>query len=130
MGSEPIVDLASLARRARTSGHGEAYTVLAKGPGYRLGVGARVSGGREPTFFVEVVLDPFPDRPRIDPSRLRAQALLGERLRTQGYDVSCDDSGMMTYEGALEATDPERALDEVEALLAGLAPKEPRLRRS
>lgn len=112
-----MVDLGSLARRANASGDGEAYVAVARGPGYRLGVGARASRGREPTFFVEVVLDPFPDRPRLEPSRLRERAAIGERLRSRGYELRCDDAGVITGERSLDRTDPERELREVARLL-------------
>lgn len=125
-----MVDLGSLARRAKASGDGEAYASVAKGPGYRLGVGARASRGREAAFFVEVVLDPFPDRPRLEPGRLREQATIGERLRSRGYDLCCDDAGVITCERALDRTDPEGELREVARLLAEDARKEPALRRS
>lgn len=114
-----MVDVASLARRANTSGAGEAYTTVAKGSGYRLGVGARTSREGGPTFFVEVVLDPFPDRPLMDPGRMRQQASLLERLKDRGYAVSCDDAGVITCECALDGGEPEGELREVARMLSG-----------
>ncbi len=125
-----MVDLGSLARRAKASGDGEAYASVAKGPAYRLGVGARASRGHEPAFFVEVVLDPFPDRPKMEPGRLRDQATIGERLRSRGYDLSCDDAGVITCERALDGTDPEEELREVARLLTEDPRRGRMLRRS
>ncbi len=125
-----MVDLGSLARRAKASEDGEAYASVEKGPAYRLGIGARASRGREPVFFVEVVLDPFPNRPRMEPGRLRDHAMIGERLRTRGYDLSCDDAGVITCERALDGTDPDEELREVAGLLTEDARRESPLRRS
>jgi hypothetical protein len=96
-----MVDLVSLARRAKASQDGEAYAVLAKAPGYRLGIGARVARAGEPAFFVEVVLDPFPHRPGVDPNVLQNHAALLEQLRARGYVLMGDDAGCVTCERAM-----------------------------
>jgi len=99
-----MVDVASLARRARASEGGEACVPIAREPGYRLGMGARSSAGRVPDFFVEVVLDPFPDRPRVNPDQLAERAALLGRLRRRGYALSCDDAGVVTCERTVART--------------------------
>lgn len=96
-----MIRLDSLAEQARTSEDGEAYLAVAKEPGYRIGVGARASMERDPEFFVEVVLDPFPDRPEVNPGVLADRSALLERLRRRGYALSCDDAGVVTCERKL-----------------------------
>lgn len=111
-------DLASLALHARTSEGGEAYLPIAKGPGYRLGIGARVGHGRPPNFFVEVVLDLVPHRPDVDPGRLAERAALLERFRDRGYSLSCDDAGVVTCEQAATRNSSAREIRAASALLA------------
>lgn len=118
-----MVDVTSLARRARTSECGEAYVPIAKEAGYRLGVGARSSAGRDPDFFVEVVVDPFPDRPAVDPGRLENQAALLERLRRRGYLLSCDDAGVVTCERRIDRTSATGETREVTKLLTSPPPR-------
>ncbi len=121
---------ASLAERARKSGDGEAYDAIAKEGAYRLGLGARISHGSEPDFFVEVVLDPFPDRPLVDPARLEAQASLLERLQRRGYTLSCDDAGVVTCERTLRRGEPRREAAEVSELLPSHRTRDGRRARS
>ncbi len=125
-----MTDLASLARRARASDDGEAFTAVAKGSGYRLGLGARAAGNGGLVFYVEIVLDPFPDRPRLEPGRVRRQAAVCERLQSRGYELSCDDSGCITCERTLYEVDPQKELRDVANLLAEDPLSERPLRRS
>ncbi len=112
-----MVDTTSLARRARKSEDGEAYEPIAKEGGYRLGLGARTASRPEPDFFVEIVLDPFPERPAVDPSQLGDEAELLERLRARGYRLSCDDAGVVTCERTLDRSASRKEAAEVSALL-------------
>lgn len=97
-----MVDLVSLARRAKATQDGEAYAVISKASCYRLGIGARVVRAGEPTFFVEVVLDPFPNRPGVDPDVLQDHAALLEQLRARGYALTGDDAGCVTCERPMD----------------------------
>ena len=106
-------NLKNLLARARTSEDGEAFLAVAKGTGFRVGVGARKGPRRETLVFIEVVLNPFPDRPRVSPGQLRDD---GERvawLEARGYAVACDADGTITCERVLS---PARAEREIEAL--------------
>ncbi len=112
-----MVDVASLARRARKSGDGEAYQAIERGDGSRLGVGARASRGSEPQFFVEVILDPFPERPLVDPAQMASRAALLERLKGRGYALSCDDAGVVTCERVVRGAASRAEATEVSKLL-------------
>ncbi len=114
-----MVNPESLSRRARTSPDGEAYVAITKAAGYRVGAGARAVSGRDPEFFVEVVLDPFPDRPAVDPGSLAAQGAVAERLRRRGYALTCDDAGILTCERTVTRSSLGKEVREVPLLLAG-----------
>ncbi len=87
------MDPKALLRNARESEDGEAYEAVARGRGFRVGVGARRAA-----VFVEIILDPFPERPRVTPQRLAAQAALVKRLQARGYAVACDADSTITCE--------------------------------
>lgn len=110
-----MTDLRVLVQRAQASGDGEAFVAVARGRGYRFGVGARAAAGREATFFAEVVLDLLPDRPQVDPADLGARAELAQRLRRRGYSFLSDDTGVITGERAMT----EKLLDEEIAAILG-----------
>ncbi len=114
-----MVNLESLAKRARTSEDGEAYVRITKAAGYRLGAGARVIPGGEAEYFVEVVLDPFPHRPAVDPKDLAAQSVLAERLRRRGYSIASDDAGVITCERAMRRASVANEIREAPLLLEG-----------
>ena len=81
-----MVDLRTLLERARTSEDGEAYAVVVRGPGFRIGMVARKRSRKVPIVFLEVVLDPFPERPDVDPRRMRGQGELVAALKSKGME--------------------------------------------
>ncbi len=107
------MDLESLLERSRSSEDGEAYAPVAKGVGFRIGVGARRGSGGEPLVFVEVVLNPFPDRPRVRSEQLRSDGARVSWLVSRGYTVACDTDGTITCERNVA---PGRAEREAEAV--------------
>jgi len=108
-----MVDPKALLERARESDRGEAYASVAKGAGFRIGLGVRTSPRRDPVVFIEIVLDPFPDRPRVSPERLADQGDLVRRLRARGYTILCDDDSTILCE---RAVGPTAAAQEVQAV--------------
>ncbi len=107
------MDAKGLLERARTSEDGEAYAPVAKGMGFRVGVGARRASDGEALVFVEVVLNPFPDRPRVRREDLRSGGARVSWLESRGYRVTCDADGTITCERNVA---PARAEREVEAV--------------
>lgn len=120
-----MVDLKSLVRQARESGDGEAYAPIAKSTGCRVGVGARAARGRRPVFFVEVVLDPFPERPAVRPERAAEQGTLAERLRRRGYSIRCDDAGVLSCERTLRGPAVRKEVEEIPRMVCGRGRKAP-----
>ena len=111
-----MMDLDSLSRRARRSGDGEAYVALARDVGSRYGVGARYASDGKREFFIEVVLDPFPHRPEVDPSDLAGQSARAARLRRRGYSLCCDDAGFITCERTVDRDSVQTELRAVRRL--------------
>ncbi len=118
-----MVDLESLALRAQSSIDHESYVAVAKARGYRIGAGARALPGDEPRFFVEVVLDPLPDRPEVDPARLVGQAALLQTLQRRGYALACDDAGVVTCDRTLGRAAASREIRELPELLLSVPRK-------
>ena len=107
------MDVKSLRARARTSEDGEAYAPVASGAGFRVGVGARRESGSEAHVFVEVVLNPFPDRPHVRAEQLRTDGARVAWLESRGYRVACDADGTITCERDVA---PVRVAREVDAV--------------
>lgn len=112
-----MVNTKALVRRARESEDGESCTPVGRGPGFRVGVGARATPGKDPTVFVEVILDPFPERPHVMPERLAQQGDRVRRLSARGYDVACEDDNTIACERTLPRAAVDRELRTVRRLL-------------
>lgn len=107
------MDLKGLLGRARASEDGEAYAPVVKRTGFRIGMGARRGSDGELLLFVEVVINPFPDRPRVRPEQLRSDGDHVSWLENRGYRVACDADGTITCERNVA---PGRAEREIEAV--------------
>lgn len=108
-----MVDAKSLLEQAQHSDEGEAYVSVGRGPGFRIGLGARTVPDRKPVVFIEVVLDPFPDRPSVSPQRLAEHSAHLAQLGARGYSIVCDDDGTITCERSVF---PETVAREIQAV--------------
>ncbi len=111
------IDFRALRERAREGEGGEAFEVLARGSSGRVGVGIRLDGARAARYFVEVVLNPSPDRPCTGPGQLGRIALLAERLKDRGYDLRVEEDGCVTGEVGLGARRIVHEVDEIQSWL-------------
>jgi hypothetical protein len=75
-------------------------------------VGARATP-KPAAVFVEVVLDPFPERPRVVAERLADQADVVKRLQARGYDVACDEDSTICCERPMT---PGRVAEEIRSV--------------
>ncbi len=110
-----MIDVRELAEDARRSGDGESYRIVVRTPALRIGVGAR--GRSRPAYFVEVTLDPFPHRPRVDPARLEDAVAGARRLAARGYSLTCQDDGRVSGERAVGPRVLDREVDAVRSLV-------------
>ncbi len=112
-----MVNAKSLLERARHSDEGEAYASVARGPGFRIGLGARTVPARKPAVFIEVVLDPFPERPSVSPQRLADHSEHLAQLSARGYSIVCDEDSTITCERMVSLVTADREVDAVKRLL-------------
>ncbi len=118
-----MVSVKSLLQRARTSEDREAYEPITRGYGFRVGVGARALSQGAPALFVEVVLDPFPERPYVHPERFADHGARVAWLKARGYVVECADDSTITCERTVSPDTVSRELRAVEHALDPSPPK-------
>ena len=80
-------------------------------PGVRIGVGVRLGNGGATRPFVEAILDPFPERPRVDLEALKRVGRLVDQLQARGYELRVEDDGSVVAEAGLL---PQHEEEEVE----------------
>lgn len=112
------MDLKTLRNRASRSDNREAYEVVERTASGRIGVGVRLGGSRPPRYFVEIVLDPSPNRPRVTPGLLKRAGSLAGRLLERGYALRAEDDGCLTCEKAVDARGIPREVREMRELMA------------
>jgi len=117
-GVQTVVSTKEILRRAKESEDGEAYAAVARGPGFRIGVGARTAP-KPAAVFIEVILDPFPERPRVSAERLAHQAEVVTRLQTRGYVVECDEDSTITCERRMAPARVAGEIRDVQRLIEG-----------
>lgn len=114
---EDMTDARALAEEAKESGNGESYRILERTPVYRIAAGAR--GRSRLAFFVEVILDPFPHRPRVESSDLEEAAARARSLAARGYALTYQDDGSVSCEKSVESRELSREIVSVRALVGG-----------
>lgn len=116
-----MVNPKELLRQARSSEDHEAYVIVARGAAARVGVGARTEPHAATGLFVEIILDPFPERPVVATDRLVQQARLLDRLKARGYAAACEQDGTIACERRTPAARLPEELRAVRRLL-GMRP--------
>ncbi len=112
------IDARRLAADSRAAG-GEAYAVVDRGPGYRVGVGARRRPSGDPAFFVEVVVDVFREGEAWNRAAAKARLALAAALEARGYRLTWERDGSVAGEVRLPASALEREREEVRRFLGG-----------
>jgi hypothetical protein len=106
--SVAMIDMKGLMERAARSEEREAFQTMDRRPGLRIGAGARAPS----TFFVEVLIDPFPEG-LVDLDAM--EKALGQLrwLEVRGYRLSCRDGRAVCGERVMPQ---EELVNEVAAL--------------
>lgn len=91
------MDTRAMEDSARASETGEHFVELDKGTSFRVGVGARVSFPKRPSFFIEVIVNPCPG-PVVDLSLMEENLSVLKELGTRGYTMRCEDDGSIVCE--------------------------------
>lgn len=111
------VSFSALESAAARSGDGEAFELVERRPGIRIGVGVRLGKDGAARPFVEAILDPFPERPRVDLESLGRVGRLVEELQIRGYELKVEDDGSVVAEARLPAQHEVEELDRIRAWL-------------
>ncbi len=88
--------------KATCSEEMEAFQTMGRRPGLRIGAGARAPE----TYFVEVLIDLFPDG-RVDLIRIEEALVQLRWLEARGYRLSCRDDRAVCGERAILEGDME-----------------------
>lgn len=89
--------------RAHRSEEREAFLTVGRRPGLRIGAGARAPD----IFFVEVLVDLFPDG-RVDLRRIETAVTQLRWLEGRGFCLSCRDDHVVCAEKSVNETEVER----------------------
>ena len=95
------IDINSLQEKAKKSESKEAFTVLARTQGYRVGVGARLKAPANPIFFVEIIASLCPHPRIVDINLLEKNLHVLKQLTERGYVLTCDEDGTVSCELAV-----------------------------
>jgi hypothetical protein len=89
-----------LQEEAKKSEDKEAFTVLAKMPSYRVGVGARLESPANPIFFVEIIISLCAGH-HMNLRFLERKLLILRQLKERGYLLTCEEDGTVSCELAV-----------------------------
>jgi hypothetical protein len=92
------IDINSLQEEAKKSEEKEAFTVLARTNGYRVGVGARLKTPANPIFFVEIIASLCPRHHDVNLNSLEKNLRTLKQLKERGYLLTCDEDGTISCE--------------------------------
>lgn len=92
------IDINSLQEEAKKSEEKEAFTVLARTSGYRVGVGVRLKAPANPIFFVEIIASLCPRHHAVNLNSLEKNLHILKQLKERGYVLTCDEDGTISCE--------------------------------
>ena len=101
MGEANKIDANSLQEEARRSGDREAFTVLTRMPGLRIGVGARLENPATPIFFIEILVSLCTDHDHVNLDIIERKLSLLIQLKKRGYLLTCEEDGSLSCELAV-----------------------------
>jgi hypothetical protein len=99
------IDIQALRKRAESSAHREAYSVLDRSRNCRIGVGVRLESPDQPSFFLEVLIYLCPNLHRVNVSLLEKNVMLLKELQARGYYLVCQDDGSVSCEARVSLQD-------------------------
>lgn len=88
----------SLREEAKKSEDKEAFKVLAKTQSCRVGVGARFESGKNPSYFVEVLVSLCTSDRSVNLDLMEKNLLLLKQLEKRGYVLNCEEDGSISCE--------------------------------
>ena len=95
------INTQSLQEEAKKSEDKEAFTVLARMPNCRVGVGARLESHAKPIFFIEIIASLCANHQTVNLNSLEKNMLILRRLKQRGYVLTCGEDGTISCELAV-----------------------------
>ena len=95
------INVNSLQEEAEKSEDKEAFTVLARLPGYRVGAGARLESSANPAFFIEIIVSVCAGHHAVNLNSLKKNLSVLSRLQERGYLLTCEGDGTVSCEVAV-----------------------------
>ena len=95
------IDIHFLQEEAKKSEDKEAFTVLARMPNCRVGVGARLEPPEQPIFFVEIIVSLCGSHHVVNLDFLEKNLAVLKQLRGRGYLLACEEDGTVSCELAI-----------------------------
>jgi hypothetical protein len=87
-----------LQEEAKKSEDKEAFTVLARMPRYRVGVGARLESPEQTIFFVEIIVSLCAGHHILNVDSLEKSLVTLRQLKERGYVLTCEEDGTVSCE--------------------------------
>jgi len=95
------INIRFLQREAKKSEDKEAFTVLARMPNYRVGVGARLESPEQTVFFVEIIVSLRAGHHVVNLDFLEKNLVILRQLKERGYVLTCEEDGTVSCELAV-----------------------------
>ena len=111
-----------IGREAALSRYKESYRVIKKCDDYRLGIGARLDGEKDPSYYIEVIIYICNSRD-LDPSKLVSKARGIVEMEKRGYILGCQGDDSVLIEKELEAGCIVSEICKIKSILTSSIPK-------
>jgi hypothetical protein len=108
------INIHSLQEEAKKSEDKEAFTILARMPNCRVGVGARMESPANPVFFIEIIVGLCAGHHAVNLNSLEKNLLVLRQLKERGYLLVCEEDGTVSCELTVPS---ERLTAEYEAAI-------------
>lgn len=95
------INIHFLQEEAKKSEDKEAFTVLARIPNCRVGVGARLESPEQTVFFVEIIVSLCAGHHVVNLDFLEKNLAILRQLKERGYVLTCEGDGTVSCELAV-----------------------------
>ncbi|MCD1293528.1 hypothetical protein CUJ83_00770 [Methanocella sp. CWC-04] len=101
----------------------ESYRIIHNSPHYRIGYGTTTVGENLFSFFVEVTLTLFNERPRVNIQTLEKDLMIIKELHRRGYTLNCHDDACISAELIVSPQKIKSEYEDVKTLIEDILAK-------